>query len=273
MLALAIASVTFGLESFILSSHFMDGGVTGISILAAELPGFSISMGLILFNLPFIFIGYKHLGKDFAIKSLIGIIGISLALSIVHLPPVTNDKFLAALFGGVFIGLGIGLAMRAGGVLDGTEIAAVIVSRRIRYLRVGELVMLVNVLIFGAGAFVLGFDSALYSMVTYFAASRAIDFLIHGIEEYTAVIIVSDEHEAIRQMITRELGKGVTLLHGERGFGKRGEGNNTKVIYSVVTRLETTRLFTSINTIDPHAFIIHHPVGDALGGFVKQRRL
>ncbi len=269
-----IFSVAMGLKGFLLSSHFIDGGVTGVSMLLNKLTGWSLSVLLPLFNLPFLVMGYYQIGRDFAIKSALGIAGLSLCLAVVPFPDVTPDLLLTALFGGAFIGAGIGLAMRGGAVLDGTEAAALLLSRRSAMLRVGDIILVINVFIFGLAAFFLGIEIALYSMITYFTASKAIDFLVHGIEEYTAVIIVSDKAETLRVLLTEELGKGVTVLKGQKGYGKRGQdGHDTDVLYSVVTRLELSRLRDAIEQADPDAFMIQHGIDDARGGLVKGRPL
>ncbi|TAE31293.1 MAG: YitT family protein [Cytophagales bacterium] len=274
LIVAGIFSVAFGLKGFLLSSRFIDGGVTGISMLLSGITGWPLAVLLPLFNLPFLVLGYYQIGRAFAIKSALGIAGLSLVLAAVPFPDVTPDLLLTALFGGAFIGAGIGLSMRGGAVLDGTEAAALLLSRRSAMLRVGDVILLINVVIFGAAAFFLGIEIALYSMITYFAASKAIDFIVHGIEEYTAVIIVSDHAEALRELLTEELGKGVTVLKGQKGYGKRGlTRQDTDVLYSVVTRLELSRLRDAVDRVDPNAFLIHHSIDDARGGLVKERAL
>lgn len=269
-----IFCVAMGLKGFLLSSHFIDGGVTGVSMLLAHLTGWSLSIMLPLFNLPFLVLGYYQIGRDFAIKSALGIAGLALCIAVVPFPDVTPDLLLTAIFGGVFIGAGIGLAMRGGAVLDGTEAAALLLSRRSAVLRVGDIILLINVLIFGLAAFFLGIEVALYSMITYFGASKAIDFIVHGIEEYTAVLIVSDKAETIRLMLTEELKKGVTVLKGQKGYGKLGHSRqDTDVLYSVVTRLELSNIRDAVELIDPNAFIVQHGIDDARGGLVKGRPL
>ena len=210
LIVLGILSAGLGLNGFLMSSRFIDGGVTGISMLMSNVLGFPLAVLILVFNLPFIALGYRQIGRSFAIKSALAIGGLSLCLAFVNYPDVTPDKLLTAVFGGFFIGAGIGFAIRGGAVLDGTEVAALLISRSSNLLKVGDVIPLVNVLIFSAAAFFLGIESALYSMLTYFAASKTVDFLIHGIEEYTAVIIISDKSEEIRQEIVRYLHRGVT---------------------------------------------------------------
>ena len=222
-----------------------------------------------MINLPFIGLGYRRFGRQFAFKSVLAIAGLSTSLAIIPYPDVTPDLLLTAVFGGFFIGAGIGLAMRGGAVLDGTEIAALLISRSSPALKVSDIILVLNVLIFGAAAFFLGTNPALYSMITYFAASKTVDFVIHGIEEYTAILIVSSKNQLIRERII-EQGWGVTLLKGEGGYGKQGIHRNADdVLYTLITRLEISRLRSIILSIDPKAFIIQHSVDDVAGGRVK----
>jgi uncharacterized membrane-anchored protein YitT (DUF2179 family) len=269
LVILGILSAGLGLKGFLLSSHFIDGGVTGISMLLADVLGWPLSILILLINLPFIALGYRQIGRAFAIKSTLAIAGLSACLAFVKYPDVTPDKLLTAVFGGFFIGAGIGLAIRGGAVLDGTEIAALLVSKSSHLLKVGDVILLLNVLIFSAAAFILGIESALYSMLTYFAASKTIDFLIHGVEEYTAIIIISDRSEEIRQRIIRDLGRGVTVYQGRGGLSDTEQD----ILLCVVTRLEIGRVKNVANEIDREAFMVVHPLADAQGGVVKRYAL
>ena len=213
--------------------------------------------------------GYRQIGGQFALKSAVAIAGLSLCIAVVPYPDVTPDLLLTAVFGGFFIGLGIGLAMRGGAVLDGTEIAALLISRGSHLLKVSDVILLLNVVIFGAAAFFLTIESALYSIITYFAASKMIDFLVHGLEEYTAVLIVSPRHDAIQARLI-DMGWGVTVLAGQHGHGKQGTRDEAHdVLYTVITRLEIGRLKTIINEIDADAFTIQYGINDVSGGKVK----
>src|SRR5207249_11395249 len=199
-----------GLKGFLLSSNFIDGGVTGVSMLLSKTTAMPLSVWLPLINAPFVAIGYRQMGAAFAIRSAAGIAGLSGALAGIQFPDVTPDRVLTAVFGGFFIGAGIGLAIRGGAVLDGTEIAALLVSRSSHLLRVGDVILILNIFIFLTAAFFLGVESALYSILTYAAASKTIDFLLHGIEEYTAITIVSMKSEEIKEAIINKLHRGVT---------------------------------------------------------------
>ncbi|WP_375447453.1 YitT family protein [uncultured Fibrella sp.] len=262
-----------GLNGFLLPNNFIDGGAMGISLLLEITTGAELALLVILVNLPFIWLGYRQISSGFAIRTTIAISLLAVCLVVVPYPVVTTDKLLISVFGGFFLGAGIGLAIRGGGVLDGTEVLAIWVSRR-SALTVGDVIMVINVLVFSAAAILLTVETALYAMLTYLAASKTVDFLIHGIEEYTAVIIVSDQHESLRHMITEKLGRGVTVFKGEKGYGKRGhKQEDTSILYAVVTRLELTRLKDSISRIDENAFVINHGIDDAKGGMIKGRPL
>jgi uncharacterized membrane-anchored protein YitT (DUF2179 family) len=273
-ISLGILSAGLGIKGFLLSSHFIDGGVTGISMLLNNVFGWSLPILVLIINLPFVFLGYKQMGSAFAIKSTIAIAGLSLCLGVVPYPDVTHDKLLTALFGGFFIGVGIGLAMRGSAVLDGTDIAALLISKSSPVLKVSDVILVLNVVIFASAAFFLGIESALYSILTYFAASKTIDFLINGIDEYTGVTIVSAQSERIREAIVKDMGRAVTVYNGKRGYGTGGASDiDTEIIFTVVTRLELGKLKTEVQKRDPNAFIVQHSVNDAHGGIIKKRPL
>jgi uncharacterized membrane-anchored protein YitT (DUF2179 family) len=266
LIVIGIFSAGLGLKGFLLSSHFIDGGVTGVSMLFANVMGWPLSILILVINLPFILLAYKQIGLTFAIKSTIAIAGLSACLASVHYPDVTPDKLLTAVFGGFFIGAGIGLAIRGGAVLDGTEIAALLISKSSQLLKVGDVILLLNNIIFSAAAFFLGIESALYSMLTYFAASKTVDFLIHGVEEHTAVIVISHQSDLIREAIIRDLRRGVTIYKGRGGLS----GTEHDILYCVVTRLEIGRVKSLVKQFDPDPFIVVHGLADAQGGVVKR---
>ena len=274
-LVAGVFSAALGLEAFMLPNGLFDGGVTGISLLAARLlPGDPpLSLLLVVLNLPFVWLGYRQMGKGFALRALAAILALAVVLETVHFPVVTQDKMLIAVFGGFFLGAGIGMAMRGGGVLDGTEILAVYLSRKAS-LSVGDFVLVLNILIFIIVALVLDVPTALYSILTYLAASKTIEFVVNGIEEYTGVTIISEHSDAIRRALTERLGRGVTVYAGHRGYGSRGERPNPiDIVFTVVTRLEVTQVTDEVNRLDPKAFMIMHSVNYAKGGMVKKRAL
>ena len=266
LIALGVLSAGMGLKGFLLSSRFIDGGVTGVSMLLAQVGPVPLSVLILVLNLPFIALGWGMIGRAFAFRSAAAITALAVVLATVHYPDVTPDRLLTAVFGGFFIGAGIGLAMRGGAVLDGTEIAALLVSKRSHLLRVGDVILGLNVAIFLAAAFLLGVEPALYSILTYFAASRTLDFVVHGLEEYTAIIVVSPRSEEVRAAITGELGRGVTVLRGRGGVSD----SEQDVLYCVVTRLEIGRVKTAVRAIDRNAFVIVHSLNDAEGGVIRK---
>jgi uncharacterized membrane-anchored protein YitT (DUF2179 family) len=269
LILLGILCAGMGIKGFLLSSHFIDGGVTGVSMLLANVLGYPLALLIPLINLPFIALGYRQIGWQFALKSTLAIAGLSACLALVHYPDVTPDKLLTAIFGGLFIGAGIGLAIRGGAVLDGTEIAALLISKNSHLLKVGDVILILNIFIFSAAAFFLGIDPALYSVLTYLAASKTVDFLLHGIEEYNAIIIVSEKSDLIREAIVRILSRGVTVYNGRGGMS----GKPMHILYCVVTRLEIGRVKNVVNEIDGSAFIVIHPLADATGGIIKKTPL
>jgi len=266
-----VFSAAFGLKGFLLSSHFIDGGVTGVSMLLSDIFHAPLSILILVINLPFIAIGYRQIGRAFAIKSVLSIALLSVVLAFVKFPDVTPDKLLTAVFGGFFIGAGIGMAIRGGAVLDGTEIAALLVSRTSNLLNVGDVILILNIFIFLTAAFFLGVDSALYSILTYAAASKTIDFLLHGIEEYRGVTIVSVKSQEVKDAIINQMHRGVTVYKSTGGLGTTGWSEEEReILYCVVTRLEISRIKNAVTEIDPAAFIAVHALSDVHGGLVKK---
>ncbi|SRX54258.1 hypothetical protein AEQU1_01266 [Aequorivita sp. CIP111184] len=270
-LLLGVVSASFGLRGFLMPSSFIDGGVTGISLMVNELAGISFPLLLVCFNLPFLALAYFSVGKRFAIKSVLGIFLLAIAVALIPYPSITDDKILVAAFGGFFLGLGIGLAIRGGAIIDGTEVLAIFISRKTS-LTVGNVIMIFNVIIFITAAYFLSTEIALYAILTYFAASKTVDFVIDGIEEFMGITIISEENEKIRLAIIEKMGRGCTIFKAENGFSKNGETRRpVDVVYTVITRLEMSKLKTEIDKIDKQAFIIMTSVKDAKGGMIKKK--
>jgi uncharacterized membrane-anchored protein YitT (DUF2179 family) len=272
LIILGIFSASFGFKGFLLTNHFIDGGATGISLLVSALTEIPLYLLIICVNIPFIILGYNVVGRDFAIKTALAIAGLSICLATVSFPNVTNDNLLVAVFGGFFLGAGIGFSIRGGAVIDGTEVLAIFLSRKLG-TTIGDIIIIINVFIFSAAAYFLSIEVALYSMITYLSASKTLDFLVEGIEEYTGVTIVSRRSKIIRQMITNKMGRGVTVLSGGSGYGRNGETKDLEIVYTVVTRLELSKLNAEIEKIDPRAFVVMHSVKDTKGGMIKKRSL
>lgn len=272
LIVTGIFSASFGFKGFLLSNHFIDGGATGISLLISALTSIPLYQLIIAVNIPFIILAYKVMGKFFAIKTALAIAGLAVCLASVSFPNVTNDNLLVAVFGGFFLGAGIGLAIRGGAVIDGTEVFAIYLSRKLG-TTIGDIIILLNVLIFSSAAYFLSVEIALYSMITYLAASKTLDFIVEGIEEYIGATIISPYNEEIRHMIVNVLGRGITVFKGQGGVGKKGENKEIDIVYTVITRLELNKLNTEIEKIDPHAFVVMSSVKDTKGGMIKKRRL
>ena len=272
LIILGISVAAFGLEGFLLPNNFIDGGATGIALLTSEIAVIPLSVLLVAINLPFVFLGYKVVGKEFAIKTALAIAGLAICVSVVHFPVVTHDKLLVAVFGGFCLGAGIGLSIRGGAVIDGTEVLAIFLSRKLG-TTIGDIIITINILIFSCAAYLLSVETALYSMITYLSAAKTMDFVIEGIEEYIGVTIISLKQVAIREMIINKLGRGVTVYTGTHGYGRSGNIKNTNIVYTVVTRLEISKLNSEIEVIDKDAFVVMNSIKETKGGMIKKRPL
>lgn len=262
----------FALKGFLVPNQFFDGGVTGISLLLHELYHWNIGIVIVVVNIPFIIMGAFQVNKSFAIRTLLAVIGLALCLHFIPYPQITSDKLLVAIFGGVFMGLGVGLAIRGGCALDGIEVLALYTGKRISFT-ISEIILGINIIIFLIAAIKLGLPVALYSILTYYTASRMINFVIEGIEEYTGVTIISGESEKIKEQLVMSLGRGITVYKGERGFMKDSfeMSQPVDIVFTVVTRMELSRLKNLVEDIDPKAFIFTSIIKEAAGGILKRR--
>lgn len=270
---IGIVSAGFGLKGFLLPNLFIDGGAMGISLLISETTSVSLSILIVVINFPFVILGFSQIGKQFAFKSILAIIGLALIVHFIPYPLITSDKLLIAVFGGFFLGLGIGMAIRGGAVIDGTEVLAIYLSKKTG-LTIGDMMLIFNIIIFSFGAYILSIEVALYAILTYIVAAKTVDFVIEGVEEYTGITIISDKSDKIRLMITEKLGRGVTIYAGKGGYGAKGcELKQIDILYTVITRLEIARLRTEIDKIDSDSFIIMNSIKDTKGGMIKKRSL
>ncbi|MBC7775065.1 MAG: YitT family protein [Phycisphaerae bacterium] len=259
-----------GLKSFLLPNHFIDGGVTGISLLVSQTTGISLSVLIVLINIPFILVAYHQISRSFAFKSILAVTAVALVIVLIPYPLITTDKLLIATFGGFFLGVGIGLAIRGGAVLDGTEVLAIFLSRKTTF-SVGDIILVFNLVIFSVAAYLLGFEIAMYAVLTYLSASKTVDFIIEGVEEYVGVTIISSHHAEIRQFIVDILQVGVTTYTGSSGHGKRGRNYSTEILFTVITRLEIGQLQNAVEKIDSDAFMVIGNVRGIKGGSTRQR--
>ncbi|SDM63686.1 Uncharacterized membrane-anchored protein YitT, contains DUF161 and DUF2179 domains [Pedobacter antarcticus] len=248
---------------------FIDGGVTGISLLISTLTGLKLSYLIILINIPFVILGYHQIGKAFAVKTAFAIAILATMLFLVPFPSITHDKLLIAFFGGLFLGGGIGLAMRGGCVIDGTEVLALYISKN-SMLTVGNIILILNILIFGVAALFLGIETAMYAILTYLSASKTVDFVVNGLEQYIGVTIISEKAVEIKQFLINDMKRGVTVYKGEGGYGEHKE---IDILYTVMTKLEMGKLSSEIRQMDPDAFIVQQQIADIKGGVVKRQAL
>jgi uncharacterized membrane-anchored protein YitT (DUF2179 family) len=269
---IGVFSAGFGLKGFLLPNRFIDGGATGISLLLQNVTSLELSYFLILVNLPFLVLASKTIGVKFAIRSIAAIALLAFVVHFVEYPIITEDKLLISVFGGFFLGLGIGMSMRGGSVIDGTEVLAIYLSKKLS-LTIGDVLLLINILIFSVGAYILSIETALYAILTYLAAAKTVDFVVDGVEEYVGVTIISTKHEELRIMVTEKLRRACTIYAGKGGFGSNGMSYDKDILYTIVTRLELAKLQTEIDKIDRNAFIIMGIVKDLKGGMIKKKPL
>lgn len=270
-LILSVATASFALKSFLVPNHFLDGGVTGISLLIHEFFGWNLGLILILLNLPFVILSFYKVGTHFGIRSSLTIILIALTLYFVPFPELTHDKLLVAMFGGFFLGIGIGLSMRGGGTFDGMEVLALMTIKKTS-LSITEIILGMNLIIFIIAATFMKVETALYAVLTYIVASQTTKYVIEGIEAYTGVTIVSGKSEQIKRALVLHLDKGITVYKGERGFMKESfeQSSEVDIVFTIVTRLEVRKLRSIVYAIDPKAFIFTQTVREPQGGIVKE---
>lgn len=256
-----------GLELFLVPNQITDGGVTGISIILSHIAGVPLGVFLFILNLPFLIMGYKQIGKTFALTTLLGVAIMSLSTALLHpVAAFTENTFLAAVFGGIILGIGVGLVIRFGGSLDGTEIVAILLNKRTPF-SVGEIVMFFNLFILSSAGFVFGWDRAMYSLIAYYVAFKMIDITLEGLNDSKSVWIISDNHKAIGDALLSRLGRGVTYMQGEGGYS----GDEKKVIFTVITRLEEAKLKSIVEEHDPQAFLAIGNIHDVKGGRFKKK--
>lgn len=259
--------IATGLEEFLVPNHIIDGGITGISIILAHLTGLKLGIFLFVLNVPFLIFGYRQIGKTFAFSTLFAIMVLSITSTILGpIPDVTNDPLLAAVFGGITVGIGVGLVVRNGGSSDGTEVVAVLINKKSPW-SVGQVVMFFNIFILGSAGFVFGWNHAMYSLIAYFIAFKMIDVTINGFEETKSIWVISDKYREIGEAMLSRLGRGVTYLNGEGAF----TGDDKKIVFSVISRLEEAKLKTLVEEIDSEAFLAIGSIAEVRGGRFKKR--
>lgn len=267
-----ILSISFALKALMIPNHFFDGGVTGLALLLHETYHINIAFLIIALNIPLLFFGLRIIGKKFVVKTAVAIVVLGVCLLWLPIPEITHDKLIVSAFGGFFIGLGVGLGMRGGCALDGIEVLAVYTSKKVGFT-MSEIILGLNIVIFSVAAIFFGLEKAFYSMLTYFVASKTIDYVVEGIQEFTGVTIISGKSNEIKQYLVMEMGKGITVYKGERGFMKDSfeVSSDCDIIYTVVTRLEVRRLKHAVEAIDSKAFIFSGSVKETAGGVLKRK--
>lgn len=267
---LGVSSALIALQGFMIPNHFLDGGVTGISILLEEVFHIPFSISLIIFNIPFLYLGYKKISKTFSVNALFAIILLAILMNFITVPQVTSDKVLIAVFGGLFIGLGIGLIIRGGGVIDGLEIIAHYTNKKFGF-STSEIIMTFNSLLFIGAAFEFGVETAMYSILVYYTAMKTSDYVVDGFEEFTALSIISKNFEEVKSLIVNDFGKAITVYKGERGYlpNKFQVKHDCDIVMTIVTRLEIHRLKIAIKEIDPEAFFYVQRIKEVKGGIGK----
>ena len=271
-LVLGAGLAVLAIKGFMIPNHFLDGGVTGISILIHEIFHVNIIIPIVLLNSVFVYLGYIRIGKTFAVQTAIAVAVLAFGLVFIDISPITSDKLLIAIFGGILIGSGVGLVIRGGGVIDGFEVIAVFTRRKTGFSN-SEIIMLFNTIIFAIAALQLGIETAMYSIITYFTATKATDYVVDGIEEFTAVNIISSQQDEIKSFLVNELGKGITVYKGERGYlpGSFDIKTDCEIIVTIVTRLEIKQIEEAVMKIDPKAFMYVQSVKEAAGGILKAK--
>jgi uncharacterized membrane-anchored protein YitT (DUF2179 family) len=267
LITLGALLMSVGLEIFLVPNHVIDGGIVGISIILSYLTSWKLGLFIFILNIPFFFIGYKQIGKTFALSTLYGIIILSIGTTLLHpVPAFTQDILLASVFGGIVLGIGVGLVIRYGGSLDGTEILAILFNKKLPF-SVGEIIMFFNLFILGSAGFVFSWDRAMYSLIAYFVAYKTIDITITGLDESKSVWIISDNARQIGDAIMNRLGRGVTYLHGEGAYS----GDDKQVIFCVINRLEEAKLKEIVTENDETAFLAVADIAEVRGGRFKKR--
>ena len=271
-IAVGILMAVLAMKGFMIPNNLLDGGITGISILLYELLHWNISVLVIVLNALFIYLGYRRIGKTFAVQTSIAVILLAIALFLIHIKPITSDKLLIAVFGGLLMGTGVGLVIRGGGVIDGAEVIAVFTGRKTGFSN-SEIIILINTIIFAVAAVQFTLETAMYSIITYFTSTRAINYVVDGIEQFTAVNIISSKPAEIKHFLVNELGKGITVYKGERGYlpGSFDIKTDTDIIVTIVTRLEIRLIEEALHKIDPKVFMYVQSIKEASGGVLKPK--
>lgn len=265
---IGILLTSIGLKAFLLPNGFLDGGVTGIALLVNNLVNIDISVLLVLFSIPFIVLGYFTVSKTIVIKSILSILVLALFIHFENFQTITNDKLLISIFGGLLVGLGIGIAIRNGSVLDGSEILGVFLNDKFG-ISIGKIILIFNILLFSITAFVVSVEIALYSILTYIVTAKVTDAVIEGFEDFIGVTIVSKKYDEIKVALLEDLGAGLTIYKGSSGFGSQGTAVDFDIIHTVINRIDIKKMYRIVDSIDGEAFVVEFDVNNVKGGVLR----
>lgn len=254
----------FAIDTLLIPNTILDGGVTGISMIISKLSGISLSILVLIINIPFVLVGYKHLGKYFLARTTYGMLTFSLFLKLLEIiEPITNEILLATVFGGAMLGIGVGLVIRFGGCVDGTESVALVLTKKLN-LSVGQIILIFNLIIYSVAAFLFGIDRALYSILTYFITFKMIDLVSTGLEQTKSAIIITDKGKELAREIYNKLGRTTTMMEGKGLLS-----GDKEILYCVLTRIEIYELKKIVSEMDESAFISIGEVTDIIGNHIK----
>jgi uncharacterized membrane-anchored protein YitT (DUF2179 family) len=268
-ICIGILLASIGLKAFLLPNGFLDGGVTGIAILISQLVDVNISIILIIVSIPFLLIGWTTLTKRMVLKSFLSITALAIFIHFENFTSVTDDKLLIAIFGGLFLGAGIGVTIKNGAVLDGSEILGIFINNRLG-ISIGKVILLFNVILFSITAFLISIEVAMYSILTFLITAKVIDLMIEGFEDYVGLMIVSQNSNEIETCLNKEIGLGITIYKGSKGYGQRGKKMHEEIIHTVINRIDINRTYNLIERLDDKAFIIEFDVNNVKGGILKK---
>ena len=268
-IAIGIVLASIGLKAFLLPNGFLDGGVTGIALLINSKLDINISYLLVGLSIPFLILGYFMLSKRIVVKSVFAIIALAVFIQLENFSVITEDKLLISIFGGLFVGMGIGITIRNGAVLDGSEILGIFVYDRFG-IAIGKIILLFNVVLFGITAMVLSVEVAMYSILTYIVTAKVTDFMIEGFEDFIGILVVSKHHEALKIEIAKNVGSGMTIYKAEKGVGSQGETKEMMVINTVINRIDIRKMYRTIDSVDKDAFVVEYDVNNVRGGVMRR---
>ncbi len=268
-LTLAVLLASIGLKAFLLPNGFLDGGVTGIAILLSQIIEVEISVILPIISIPFFVLAWFTVSRRILIKSVISVMVLALAIHFENFEPITDDKLLISIFGGLFLGAGIGLAIKNGSVLDGSEILGIFINEKTG-LSIGLIILWFNVILFALTGILFSIETAMYSVLTYLVTAKTIDLILEGFEDYIGLMIVTQESSVMQEELLDKMGQGMTIYQGVKGYGSQGEKKKQEIIHTVINRIDSKKAYRTINAIDEDSFVIEFDVNSVKGGVLRK---